>query len=94
MNINNNDALTNLDGLGGITSVGLNLVIIGNLALTNLDGLSGITLMGDEFKIYENDALPDCDVCDLLDQITTTPTLIDVHDNVDDTCTPVPGGCP
>lgn len=38
-----NDALTNLDGLSGITSVGGNLSINGGAVLTNLTGLSGIT---------------------------------------------------
>ena len=44
--------------------------------------------------IYSNEVLPDCEVCDLLDQLTTTPAPIDVHDNLDDSCTPVPVGCP
>jgi hypothetical protein len=43
---------------------------------------------------YNNDVLPDCEVCDLLDQLTSAPTSIDVHDNLADTCTPVPTGCP
>jgi len=44
--------------------------------------------------VYSNEVLPDCEVCDLLDQITTAPSPIDVDDNFDDTCTPVPAGCP
>ena len=40
-----------------------------------------------------NSALPDCEVCDLLDQLTVESGGIDVHDNLADTCTPVPAGC-
>ena len=45
--------------------------------------------------MYPVNGLPtDCEACDLLDQLTTGPTAIDVHDNLDDTCTPVPANCP
>ena len=37
---------------------------------------------------------PNFFTCDLLDQLTTVPTDINVDDNLDDTCTPVPAGCP
>jgi len=37
------DTLTNLDGMGNITSVGGELVIENNSALTDLDGLRNIT---------------------------------------------------
>jgi len=50
--------------------------------------------VGDEFSIYENDILPDCEVCEVLDQITSGPVSIDVHSNFDDLCTPVPDSCP
>ena len=46
------------------------------------------------FYNYGNSAQPDCEVCELLDQITTGPTTINVYDNLDDTCTPVSGNCP
>ena len=94
MNIYHNAAVTNLGGLGGITSVGIYLAICGNTNLTNLDGLSALTMLGFEFWIYDNDILPDCEVCDLLDQLTSGPTSISVHNNMDDTCTPVPSNCP
>ena len=38
-------------------------------------------------------SLPDCEVCDLLDQITSGPTSTYVLGNLDDTCTPVPANC-
>ncbi len=41
-----------------------------------------------------NGSLPDCEACEVLDQLTSGPTSIDVHDNLDDLCTPVPANCP
>ena len=94
MSIWYNDALANIDGLNGITSVSGNLGIRINASLTDLDGLGALTSVGTELEIYWNNTLPDCEVCDLLDQLTSTPTVMDVSDNFDDTCTPVPGNCP
>ena len=45
-------------------------------------------------NIEYNYALPDCEACDLLDQLTSGPSAIDVHNNLDDACTPVPVNCP
>ena len=93
--IYNNDALTDLDGLSGITGpVGGDLKIFWNTILTNLDGLGGITSVGGELLILGNNALPDCEACDLLDQLTSGPTVMHVQENLDDTCTPVPDNCP
>ena len=83
-----------MDGLSGITSVGEDFWIRDNYALTNLDGLSALTSVGNEFSIDGNDILPDCEACEVLDQITNGPTSVDVHDNLDDSCTPVPDSCP
>jgi hypothetical protein len=43
-----------------------------------------------------NGSLPDCEVCELLDQLTLGPIYMnmDVHNNLDDSCTPVPSNCP
>jgi hypothetical protein len=89
-----NDALDNLDGLSGLASVFWSLQIIDNDALTSLDGLSSLTAVGLGYETTNNLALPDCESCDLLDQLTTEPPSIDVHDNLDDACTPVPDNCP
>ena len=93
LTIDDNAALTHLDGLGGITSVGAELWITRNEALAHLDGLSALTSVGNNLTIFDNYALPDCEACDLLDKLTSGPTLIDVHDNLDDSCTPVPANC-
>ena len=74
--------------------MGENLQIRYNGALTNLDGLSALTSVSDEFWIHYNDILPDCEACEVLDQITSGPVSIDVYDNLDDLCTPVPASCP
>ena len=58
-----------------------------------MSDLTSLTKVGEEFWVYENWMLPDCDVCSVLDQLTTGPTTIDVHDNLDDSCTPVPDNC-
>jgi hypothetical protein len=50
-------------------------------------------LVGD-LLVYYNVALADCEMCDLLDQLTAGPGAIDVHDNLSDSCTPVPDNCP
>ncbi len=100
LKIQDNDALTNLDGLSGITSVGGDLIIGsqfsygGNPVLANLDGLSNILSVAGDLTIFNNDLLPDCEACDLLDQFASAPITIYVHDNLDDSCTPVPAGCP
>ena len=91
-----NDVLTNVDGLSALTSIEGSLVINGNATLTNLDGLGSLTDGGEYLCITQNDILLDCEVCDLLDQLTSLPADadIDVDHNLDDTCTPVPAGCP
>ena len=97
--IENNNSLADLNGLSALTSVGSGeysgyLAISGNNSLADLDGLSSLTSVGEYIDIYENPTLPDCEVCDLLDQMTTSPSPIDVHGNLDDSCTPVPSSCP
>ncbi len=94
LTISFNTILTNLTGLSALTSVGWSLSFYDNYALTNLDGLSALTSVGGALYIDFNVLLPDCEVCDLLDQLTSVPTGIDVHDNLDDSCTPVPANCP
>ena len=69
-----NVSLTSLDGLDSLTELGGALHIEYNLALTNLDGPSALTSVGDYFSVFFNDVLPDCEVCELLDQLTTGPT--------------------
>jgi hypothetical protein len=93
--IGNNSSLISLEGLGGITDLGEYgcLGIYNNDALISLEGLSGLTWVDDEFVIWDNNILPDCEACAILSQLTTVPT-VEVYDNLDDTCTPVPANCP
>ena len=53
-------ALTNLDGLESLTSVG-DLRIVGNAALTNVDGLESLTTVSSSLSIVDNDALTNID---------------------------------
>ena len=96
LSLEDNAALTSLDGLSNVTSVGVDLEIAGNHVLTELDGLSALTSVGDNLWIDQNSVLPDCEVCELLDQLTTgpSPSEMCVEDNLADTCTPVPANCP
>ncbi|MFK7828730.1 MAG: hypothetical protein AB8B57_03015 [Congregibacter sp.] len=57
--------ITNLNGLGAITSVG-NLLVQTNDSLTNLDGLSGITSVGNILNINGNDILTNLDGLDAI----------------------------
>ena len=97
--IDKNNSLTNLDGLSALIAVGMGeysgyLSITGNNSLANIEGLSALTTVGEYIDFYGNIAIPDCEVCDLLDQITSGPSYIDVENNLNDSCTPVPGSCP
>jgi PKD repeat protein len=56
LRIENNDALTSLNGLGGITSV-FNFNIESNLLLPDLTGLDSLTTVTGIFFIFNNDAL-------------------------------------
>ena len=49
--------VTDLTGLGGLTSVGGDLYIEGNYALTSLKGLGGLTAVGGDLGISNNNAL-------------------------------------
>ena len=52
------------------------------------------TRVSEFLNISDNNTLPDCEACDLLDQLISVPVAIDVYYNLDDTCTPVPDNCP
>ena len=90
------DALPDVDGLDALATVGGDLAIYDNSSLTNLDGLGVLTDVGGEFlSISNNVLLPDCEVCQVLDQLTSLVfTETDFLGNLDDTCTPVPDNCP
>jgi hypothetical protein len=52
-----NNSLTNLAGLGNLTSVGYYLTIENNASLTNVDGLSNITSVGSTLNVTSNGSL-------------------------------------
>ena len=56
------DVLTNLDGLGGITSLEGYLSIRENDALLNVDGLAGITSVVEDLYVTDNPVLAECTV--------------------------------
>jgi hypothetical protein len=88
-----NDSLVSLAGLDQIASASI-LSISNNGALVSLDGLSALTSVSEDFMVHDNTNLPDCEPCELLDQLTAEPEFVDVHSNLADSCTPVPDNCP
>jgi hypothetical protein len=61
MHINNNDSLTDVDGLSSLTSVGGDLICSGNAVLTNVDGLIGLTSVEGNLEVSHNASLTDVD---------------------------------
>jgi len=61
LQIENNTALLNLDGLEKITSVGGYIEIIGNGSMTNLNGLQYLTSVGEWISIINNASLVNID---------------------------------
>jgi len=89
--VGNNDAT--LITLSSLSSVGGSLRITYNPLLENYD-LSSLTSVIEEVFFYQNMNLPDCNACTLLSQLTSAPFSVGVYSNLDDSCTPVPTGCP
>lgn len=54
-----NSTLTNVNGLGGLASVGGKLLIANNDSLTNIDGLGSLTYLSGDLVINDGDTLVD-----------------------------------
>jgi len=93
ISIQHNEGLTGLEGLGSVQSTGANLVVTDNPSLADLGGLAGLTAVGGTVHVEDNPDLPDCAVCELLDQLDEGYGT-NVEHNLDDPCTPVPENCP
>jgi hypothetical protein len=101
MSIWNNDSLADLGGLRNIASVGGQMWIGSNPALTSL-GLGGLATFGcepycwgedEEEECYEtclqitsNPVLPQCEACDLLDQLDGFTGTFEFEGNQPDDC--------
>ncbi len=70
--------ITDLDGLGNITSIGGSFKIEDNTSLTDLDGLGAIGSIGEELKIKGNTVLSDISG---LTVITSVGTSLKIEDN-------------
>lgn len=92
--ISGNPGLASLDGMGSLAEVSSYLLVADNDGLATLDGLDALTEVGWSLGVRYNAALPDCEVCELIDQLSSLPDPTDVYDNLDDSCTPVPTNCP
>ena len=91
LTISGNSALTNVDGLSNLHSliggamIGT-LFIVDNAALTNLDGLQALTSAVDgPLEIGNNPDLPQCEACDLVDQLIDFEAF-NFYGNQPDTC--------
>ena len=79
--IRENDSLTNLNGLEGVTSVG-GLNIYDNLVLDDLTGLDNIAADSLSFlNISENPSLSTCDIQSICEYLVVPNGTIDIHDN-------------
>jgi hypothetical protein len=75
----------------------IDVSVSNNSALSGLagsDGLVSLVELSGVLEVFYNASLPDCEVCDLLDQLSGAPIGLYVQNNLDDSCTPVPEGCP
>jgi hypothetical protein len=86
-------SLTSMN-LTSLVSVGEDFIVSNNHALTNLDGLSSLASIGGTLWVFDNASMPDCEVCELIDQLTEGPAEVYTSPNVEDDCTPVPDNCP
>ena len=89
------DALTDLDGLSGVTSIGADgsgyIGITLNDSLTSVDGLLGVDAMSGGVTIERNALLPTCDAEALCDHLAgdagwATPGECYIEDNLADEC--------
>merc|ERR1712146_263917 len=67
--ISKNDALTSLDGLNSLESVGNSLYIFDNDALTSLKGLDSLQSVNSDLDIRYNSALTSLDGLDSLENV-------------------------
>ena len=79
--------------MGSLTSVET-LTLRHSTGITSLDDLGSLTSIVETLNLTSNSALPDCEACQLIDQLTVVPPVISIYDNLDDSCTPVPENCP
>jgi hypothetical protein len=77
--VNNNDALTSLKGLNNLVSVNQEFAVIGNDGLTNLDLISLKTVGG--FYLYGNVLLPPGQSREIIERLTGSIALSNVHNN-------------
>jgi hypothetical protein len=82
--VSENDQLMSLSGLGNLTDVGDYLFIQGNDSLSSLalDDLANCP----NLTIISNPNLPQCEACDLVEQLLEPPLSFNFSENEPDTC--------
>jgi hypothetical protein len=74
-----------MSGLSGLTTVGGDLWFRINTALSSL-GLDSLTTVGGVFCIQNNNLLPQCEACDLLDQLVGFTGTVNIKNNQMEVC--------
>jgi hypothetical protein len=85
--------VTSLTGLDGLETITATLSIRNNDDLATLDGLASVTT-APSVGVVDNAALPYCEVCDLLDQLTAEPDYVTASGNLADDCWTTELTCP
>ena len=80
--INDNDALSDLTGLGSLTSLGGAIHILGNENLTSLAGLDNLNT-GSNYGlfIYNNISLSVCEIGGVCNYLASPEGVVDIYNN-------------
>ncbi len=76
-----NAALTSLDGLGAVTTVGLHLGIYVNPSLVDVTALYGVQLVAGGVSIIDNTSLTDAAAQALVDEIDDIGSSVSISGN-------------
>lgn len=82
LQIAGNQSLTNITALAGITSIGGDIEIMGNVSLTNLAGLENIDANSiEDLSINYNSSLATCEVQSICAYLANPPGTIKIYEN-------------
>ena len=90
LSISQSPSLTNMEGLDNLTSVG-SLYLYMNSGLSSLDGLDSLASVGEvdglaDLQVRSNENLPQCEVCELVAQLTQFSGDFSAVNNLEDEC--------
>jgi hypothetical protein len=85
LSFSSNSALT-IISMPALSSVGIFLDIKDNQVLASM-GMPSLTAVGSRLYIYDNPSLPQCEACEILEQLDSFPGDFFFHGNKPDECT-------